>query len=58
MHKSLSAQTTGRLYALIAGGIIVGLTVNLLPHNPGISDVGDAFALSALSVIGGTQVRH
>lgn len=53
MHKSLSAQTTGRLYALIAGGIIVGLTVNLLPHNPGISDVGDAFALSALSVIGG-----
>lgn len=54
MHKSLSAQTTGRLYGLIAGSITIGLTWSKLPENAGFADtlsaLPAAFLLSALMV--------
>jgi pimeloyl-ACP methyl ester carboxylesterase len=52
MHKSLSAQTTGRLYGLIAGSVTLALTVKQLPDAAGFFDLMAAFTLSLLTVCG------
>lgn len=50
MHKSLSAQTTGRLYGLIAGSAVLAMTVKQSLETSDIYEIAAAFSLSLLTV--------